>query len=170
VSGSGEPPWLQQPLLEVARWIVRSHQAAFGSPLLAGVEAWRSPRLVAQELFAADRVVLAHDGGTDPRLIYANAAALRLWKRPWTRMIGLPSRLTAEPKERNARAKALALAQRQEALRGYAGIRVDSTGVRFQIDSARLWTLRDDQGESHGQAASFGQWWRLSGAENNLED
>jgi hypothetical protein len=161
---NGEPPWLQEPVLEVVGWIVGSHQAAFGSPLLAGVEPWRSPRLVGQEVFAADQVVLAHDGGADPRLIYANAAALRLWKRPWSEMIGLPSRLTAEPKERQARAEALALARRQEALRGYGGIRVDSTGVRFQIDGASLWTLRDDQGESHGQAARFGQWWRLLGA------
>ncbi len=163
MSGTGEPPWLQESALEVVGWILRSHQAAFGAPLLAGVEAWRPPRLVAQEVFAADRVVLAHDGGADPRLIYANAAALRLWKRPWPEMIGLPSRLTAEPTERQARAEALALAQRQEALRGYGGVRVNSEGKRFQIQNARLWTLRDGQGEAKGQAACFGQWWWLNG-------
>ena len=45
---------------------------------------FRSPAHLAQELFQLDTVVLAHDGadpGGDPgpRLIYANAAALRLW-------------------------------------------------------------------------------------------
>lgn len=163
MKGTGEPPWLQAPLLEVVRWIVRSHQGAYGAPLLAGVEAWRPPRLVAQEVFAADRVVLAHDGGVDPRLIYANAAALRLWKRPWSEMIGLPSRLTAEPRERPARERALALAQRQEALRGYGGIRVNREGARFQIEKAQLWTLRDDEGQPRGQAATFAAWWTLGG-------
>jgi hypothetical protein len=105
--------------------------------------------------------VLAHDGGADPRLIYANAAALQLWGRCWREMIGLPSRLTAEPEERQARAQALARARRREALAGYGGIRVDREGRRFRIDNARLWTLRDDQGQDRGQAASFAAWWWL---------
>jgi hypothetical protein len=117
--------------------------------------------LTGQELFAADRVVLAHDGARDPRLIYANAAALRLWARTWEEMIGLPSRLTAEPSERQTRAEALALARRRHALSGYRGVRVDSAGRRFWIEGARLWTLRDGQGETRGQAASFSSWWRL---------
>jgi hypothetical protein len=142
-------------------WIVRSHRAAFGIPLLAGATAEDNPRLTAQEVFAADRVVLAHDGGTDPQLIYANAVALRLWARTWGEMIGLPSRLTAEPTERRDRAEALDRARRQEALTGYGGIRVDSAGGRFRIAGARLWTLRDGRGEARGQAASFSDWWRL---------
>ncbi|MFN9623324.1 MAG: MEKHLA domain-containing protein [Cyanobacteriota bacterium] len=161
MSGIGEPPWLQAPALEVVGWILRDHHAAFGTPLLAGVGARQTPRLTGQELFAADRVVLAHDGARDPRLIYANAAALRLWARTWEEMIGLPSRLTAEPSERQTRAEALALARRRHALSGYRGVRVDSAGRRFWIEGARLWTLRDGQGETRGQAASFSSWWRL---------
>lgn len=161
MSGEREPPWLQAPALEVVGWIVGSHRAAFGRPLLAGVEPWRPPRLVAQELFAADRVVLAHDSAADPRLIYGNAAALRLWGRPWREMIGLPSRLTAEPAERQGRQEALAAARRQEALAGYGGIRVDREGRRFRLEGARLWTLRDGQGQARGQAACFGRWWWL---------
>jgi PAS domain-containing protein len=161
VSDAREPPWLQEPVLEVVDWIVRGHLEAFGTPLLAGVEPWRASRLVAQEVFAADRVVLAHDGMADPRLIYGNAAALRLWGRPWREMIGLPSRLTAEPAERAEREQALAAARRQEALAGYGGIRVDREGRRFRIEGARLWTLRDGQGQARGQAACFGRWWWL---------
>ncbi|MEB3333521.1 MAG: MEKHLA domain-containing protein [Cyanobacteriota bacterium] len=158
-----EPPWLQDPALEVVEWIVGSHRSAFGTPLLAGVAAGGPRRLAAQEVFAADRVVLAHDGGADPRLIYANAAALQLWKRSWREMVGLPSRLTAEPREREARAQALASARLREAMEGYGGIRVDSQGRRFRIEEARLWTLRDGQGQARGQAATFGRWWWLEG-------
>ena len=162
MSDEREPPWLQEPALEVVGWIVRGHLEAFGTPLLAGVEPWRASRLVAQEVFAADQAVLAHDGGADPRLIYANATALRLWRRPWDAMVGLPSRRTAEPRERKARVEALALARRQDGLRGYGGVRVDSGGRRFWMDGARLWLLRDGQGRERGQAATFSNWWWIS--------
>ncbi len=159
--GIGEPPWLQDPALQVVSCIVRCHLEAFGGPLLGGVKGEGNLRLTAQEVFAADQVVLAHDGAADPRLIYANAVALRLWARSWRQMIGLPSRLTAEPTERLARSEALAQALRQDALTGYGGIRVDSAGGRFRIERARLWTLRDERGGVRGQAASFSDWWRL---------
>jgi hypothetical protein len=141
--------------------ILESHRAAFGAPLVAGIDAQANPRLAAQEVFAADRAVLAHDGAADPRLIYANAVALRLWRRRWEEMVGLPSRLTAEPCERQERARALAIAQARDALMGYRGIRVDSGGRRFRIEGAKLWTLRDQQGLPRGQAASFDSWWGL---------
>jgi hypothetical protein len=154
--------------------ILRSHQRAFGRPLLtpaiqaaAGPGGFLEPQgprgpenlaLAAQELFAASTVVLTHDGGSDPRLIYANRAALRLWRRPWAAMVGLPSRLTAEPAERAGRAQMLSEAQRQHALSGYTGIRIDSHGRRFQIRGARLWTLWNAAGEPCGQAAAFSDW------------
>lgn len=158
----GDPPWLQGPALEVVDWLVVSYRLAFGAPLLAGVGAGCPRRLVAQEVFAADQVVLAHDGSADPRLIYANAAALRLWGRRWRELVGLPSRLTAEPGERAARAQALATARQQEALSGYGGIRVDRQGRRFRMENAQLWTLRDNQGQARGQGATFGRWWWLA--------
>ena len=156
-----EPPWLQEPALALVALILVSHRAAFGAPLVAGADPQANPRLAAQEVFAADRAVLAHDGAADPRLIYANAVALRLWRRRWEEMVGLPSRLTAEPSERQERARALAAAQEREALIGYGGNRVDSAGRRFRIEGAKLWTLRDQQGLARGQAASFDCWWWL---------
>jgi hypothetical protein len=125
------------------------------------VENGLSPLQAAQELFVAATVVLAHDGGADPRLIYANRAALLLWRRPWSGMVGLPSRLTAEPAERHSRALALEQAHRRQALTGYAGVRIDSGGRRFRIEKARLWTLRDGGGQPCGQAAAFATWWWL---------
>jgi len=160
------PDWLAPDALALAGLLLSSHQQAFAAPLLAGLAADASPRLAAQELFAAEVVVLAHDGADPaadpgPRLIYANRAALRLWQRSWAAMVGMPSRLTAEPAERASRRQALVAAQAQHALSGYSGIRIDSTGRRFQIEGARLWTLRDEAGQPCGQAACFSRWWLL---------
>lgn len=170
----GPAPWLEAPAQALAAVILRSHARGFGRPLLtpaiqaaAGPGGFLEPQgprgpenlaLAAQELFAASTVVLAHDGGPDPRLLYANRAALRLWRRPWAAMVGLPSRLTAEPAERAGRAQMLSEAQRQHALSGYTGIRIDSHGRRFQIRGARLWTLWNAAGEPCGQAAAFSDW------------
>ena len=86
--------WLSPAQQALAQRILRSHQQGFGKPLIVAVP----PEHQAQELFASPTVVLAHDGadpGGDPgpRLIYANAAALQLWQRPWAAMVGMPSRL-----------------------------------------------------------------------------
>lgn len=155
-----EPPWLREGGLRMAATILAGHQRLFGRVLLAGSHTW-SARQAAQELFGATPVVLAHDGGHDPRLIYANAAALRLWDRPWASMVGMPSRLTAEPLERPARQLALDLARRQEAIANYAGVRVNRQGRRFRIEGARLWTLQEGSGQPLGQAACFESWWWL---------
>jgi hypothetical protein len=154
---SAEPPWLSgSGLVNVGR-ILEGHRRAWGRPLLA-LPPDPAPRLVAQELFAVATVVLAHDGGEDPRLIYANRAALSLWRRDWAGMVGMPSRLTAEPMERPGRSDALAAARRQGSISGYGGIRIDSAGRRFQIRNARLWTLWDNRGIACGQAACFADW------------
>jgi hypothetical protein len=154
-----EAPWLKAATIALAIGLLQSHRSQFGWPLIACRSA--EPRQLAQELFTASTVVLAHDGGADPRLLYANAAALRLWCRPWSAMVGMPSRLTAEPAERQARAQMLNEALRQQAIRGYTGIRVDSGGRRFLIEGARLWTLPAPHGEGRGQAAAFSRWWWL---------
>ncbi len=154
-----EAPWLTPASIALAGSILASHQRAFGHPLLAGCAAERSARQGAQELFGATAAVLAHDGAADPRLIYANATALRLWRRDWDAMVGMPSRLTAPADQRRSRSAALNQARAQEAISGYSGIRVDSTGRRFQIQGARLWSLRDGDGQLCGQAASFESWW-----------
>ncbi|MFN5118177.1 MAG: MEKHLA domain-containing protein [Cyanobacteriota bacterium] len=155
-----EAPWLEPGAQRLAGLILRCHQHAFRQPLLAcGPD--RSERQQAQELFAAAAVVMAHDGASDPCLIYANRSALRLWRRPWSAQVGMPSRLTAEPAERRARSAALLQALEQDAIRDYAGIRVDSEGRRFRIEGARLWTLWDGAGQRCGQAASFDNWWWL---------
>jgi hypothetical protein len=150
-------PWLTPGKQHLAACILRSFERAFGRPLLAGSVRAHDP----QELFGADTVVLAHDGGVDPALIYANAAALQLWERPWAEMVGMPSRLTAEPQERAGRARMLATALQQHASEGYSGVRISKSGRRFQIHNARLWTLWGPGDQPCGQAAAFSNWWWL---------
>ena len=161
-----EAPWLSLATQGLVTLLLRSHQRAFGQPLLACDRSGNARRLICQELFAADMAVLAHDGaaldaGEGPRLTYANAAALRLWQRPWSAMVGMPSRRTAPESERRERAQALSTAQQRDAFRGYRGIRIDRNGRRFVINNARIWTLWDGNGRACGQAAAFADWWLL---------
>ncbi len=160
------PPWLEAPRVALALQILESYRRAYGKPLLAGLPADAWPVQRAQALFAAPLVVVAHDGqdpGTDPGplITYANRAALRLWRRRWAEMVGLPSRLTAPPAERSDRGQALRQAQTAGALDNYSGIRVDSGGRRFRIRGAGVWTLLDGQDGPCGQAARFSDWWWL---------
>ena len=109
----------------------------------------------------ATAAVLAHDGSADPRLIYANRTALQLWRRDWNALVGMPSSLTAAAAERSKRAAALEQAHAQEGISDYSSIRIDSAGRRFQIQGARVWCLRHQEGQPCGQAASFESWWWL---------
>lgn len=165
----GSAPWLTPEAMALAATLCASHQRAFGRPLIAAAAnlADPDPRLLAQELFASATVVLAHDGADPtgdpgPRLTYANRSALQLWRRPWAELVGMPSRLTAEPAERAGRAQALASVQRQHAIADYTGVRIDSQGRRFQIRGARVWTLwrpgASGTPEPCGQAAAFSAW------------
>ncbi|MCT0198454.1 MEKHLA domain-containing protein [Synechococcus sp. CS-1325] len=155
-----QAPWLSAAAVALAVGLLESHRRHFGRPLIACRAT--DGRQQAQELFVAATVVLAHDGSADPRLIYANAAALRLWRHRWSSMVGMPSRLTAEPAERQARARQLNTVLQQEFISGYRGIRIDGDGRRFQIEDARLWNLPagpgQHPGDAPGQAAAFSSW------------
>ena len=151
--------WLTPENQRWAMVIQRSHQRAFGRGLLPGHLTTDQSRTAVQSLFSCSDPVLAHNGNQDPTLIYANAAALLLWRRRWNAMVGMPSRLTAPEQERRERAQALGSSKKVDAFEGYRGIRMDREGRKFVIDNARIWTLWDEQGERCGQAASFARWW-----------
>ena len=141
--------------------LLLSHRRAFDCPLLASDRPGTSRRLTAQELFNSSMAVLAHNNAGDPALTYANATALRLWKRPWNEMVGMPSRLTAAQSERKERAASLKQALAIDAINTYSGIRMDRCGRQFMIHNARIWTLWDEEGRRCGQAAAFSSWWWL---------
>ena len=153
-----DPPWLKADQQALVAKLLQSHQWAFQRPLIASAR--QQPlRLSCQELFACGFPVLAHDGGLEPKLTYANAAALGLWDAPWDDLVGLPSRLTAPTAEQAERSLALNKAKSEDAIEGYSGIRISRKGRRFMIQNARIWTLWDEQQQAFGQAASFSNWW-----------
>ena len=151
-------PWLGNQTLVLAELLLASHLEAFSQPLVAETPGEQSRLCRCQKLFRCGFPVLAHGTGDDPRLTYANAAALQLWETNWEALIGLPSRSTAPEEEQRERRSALGQAKRLEAMTGYCGIRVSRTGRRFMIRNARIWTLQDGERQICGQAASFSDW------------
>ncbi|MAR05866.1 MAG: MEKHLA domain-containing protein [Cyanobium sp. NAT70] len=154
-----DPAWLSNSTEELVAQLLSSHHKAFAGALLACERNNPSRRLACQELFACGFPVLAHGTEQDPKLMYANAAALHLWDKRWNEMVGMPSRLTAPEDQRRQRQIALGVAQNTDAVQNYSGIRINQKGRRFMIDQAKIWTLWDQQGHVFGQAASFNNWW-----------
>jgi len=158
---ASEAAWLTAEKQGLAGVLLQSHQRAFSRPLIADTQSGRSRRLQCQELFACGFPVLAHGTEKDPKLTYANAAALQLWESNWDGLIGMPSRLTAPDSERAERSSALGQVQHLDAVRNYRGIRISRKGRRFMINKARIWTLWDAEERVCGQAACFSDWWWL---------
>jgi MEKHLA domain len=121
-------------------------------------------RAHARRLYEAPFVVLSHDAGDDPRFTYANLTAQRLFERPWDSLVGLPSRLSAEADEREARAVLLERVRRDGFIDDYTGIRVARSGHRFRIAATTVWNLEDATGRRVGQAAMFSAWVALEGS------
>ncbi len=115
----------------------------------------------ARTLFEASFVVVSHGVEPDPILNYANQTALDLWELSWDRFIKTPSRLTAEPDERAERERLLTQARAEGYYDGYRGVRISSTGRRFRVEQALIWTVIDSAGKPIGQAATFSQWSNL---------
>lgn len=152
---SGSCLW-QQP--EVIRWsqiLVQSYQQLVGKELIA---ASNTPEELAKALFHASFVVVSHGTQSDPILNYGNQTALQLWSLSWEELTKTPSRLTAEPVNRETRAAMLEQAATQGYIDNYRGIRISSTGNRFSIERAVIWNLRDQSGRNCGQAATFAHW------------
>ena len=156
-----EAAWLSAEKQELAGVLLQSHQRAFSRTLIASAQPSQSKRLLCQNLFACGFPVLAHGAEQDPKLSYANSAALQLWESRWDELIGMPSRLTAPNRERAERSKALGQAKRLDAVQNYRGIRISRKGRRFMINKARIWTLWDAKERVVGQAACFSDWWWL---------
>jgi len=135
-----------------AKVIIVSYQTLLGAPLVPG---GLTPEAQAIWLDAAPFVLLAHDGGVQPRFVYANAAAQRCFEYSRDELIGMPSQLSAEPMHRAERESLLRAVARDGYTRGYCGVRVAKSGRRFAIDNAIVWNLIDVRGQRVGQAARF---------------
>jgi len=152
-------PWQTPDIIHLSQIIVQSFDDRLGFPLSPEFPE-HTPEQLAQALYEAPFVVLAHDGGQDPRFTYANQTAQRLWEMPWDTFIGMPSRLSAEPDLREVRATMLARVQRDGYIDDYQGIRISSTGQRFELGKTIVWNLQEND-TFCGQAATFSAWQML---------
>jgi hypothetical protein len=69
-----------------------------------------------------------------------------------------PSRLTAEAPNREERARLLEVVTKRGFIDDYSGVRISKSGRRFKISRATVWNLVSENGEPHGQAATFSDW------------
>ena len=106
----------------------------------------------------ASHPVLAHNTDPDPRFIYANRAAQTAFEYDWDEITSLPSRLSAEPVDREKRQRLLDSVARHGFATGYSGIRIAKSGRRFLIEEGVVWQLIDRDGAVRGQAATFANW------------
>ncbi len=112
----------------------------------------------AEQLFASPFVVASHGLQDDPILNYGNETALELWEMDWEQFTQTPSRLTAEPVNQEERARMLEQAKIQGYISDYRGVRISSTGKRFLVERATVWTIQKPDGTPLGQAATFSDW------------
>lgn len=148
-----EPIWTQPQIVTRTQILLDSYQQRLGKPLIARSE---NPIEEAKAVFFAPFVVVSHGTEADPILNYGNQIALDLWEMTWEKLTQTPSRLTAEPMNREEREKMLRKAAKQGFIDSYRGVRISSTGRRFAIERAIIWNL--ERGGYCGQAATFSVW------------
>lgn len=136
--------------------IVTSYRRLTGKRLL--VDASPDAAAVPQMLWEAPHTIVAHGTEDDPIFFYGNRLALQLFEMDFAAFTRLPSRFSAEPLERDERARLLQKVTQQGYVDDYSGVRIASSGRRFMIDAATVWNLLDENGVCHGQAAAFADW------------
>jgi len=107
------------------------------------------------QLNEAEVAILSHGIERDPILNYGNYRAQALWEMDEEQFTNTPSRLTAEPMERDQRAEFLANVSEKGFVSNYRGIRISATGRRFYIQDATVWNIINEQGVYCGQGATF---------------
>lgn len=112
----------------------------------------------AKALFDQPFVVLSHGTQADPILNYGNKAALDLWELTWDDFTKMPSRLTAEPVNREDRDRLLEEVKRNGFIDTYSGVRITGSGRRFLIETGTVWNIMDEKNRYVGQAATFSEW------------
>lgn len=153
-----DPIWTRPSIVSWSQLLLDSFRLWMERDLL---ERSGSPAEQAQTLFEASFVVVSHGTESEPILNYGNRAALELWEMTWEQLTSTPSGQTAEPENREERARMLALAEEQGYFAGYRGTRVSASGRRFLVMGAVVWNVLDHQSRRIGQAATFSRWTRL---------
>jgi hypothetical protein len=138
---------------ERLRLIVDSYRRLTGRDLLDEVPG--DDEALRLALWEAPRAIVAHGTEADPIFFYGNRLALELFEMSFEEFSSLPSRFSAEPLAREARAGLLEKVTRQGYVDGYSGMRIAKSGRRFMISDGTVWNLVDGAGVLHGQAATF---------------
>ncbi len=152
-----EPAPQNRYLEEHIRHLLRSYRQLLGRELeiprgLSGPE-------VARWLYLeAPFPLLSHDRGPDPHFTYANRSAQRLFEMDWETFLKTPSRLSAEPSQREERERLLGEVRRRGYIENYRGVRISRSGKRFWIEAV-VWNLLDEEGRFLGQAALVRRFW-----------
>lgn len=154
-----QTPWQNPLAVQWCQCLLDSYRYWLKSEL---IDRSGTPLQQAEHLFNSAWVVASHGIETDPVLNYGNRAALNLWAMDWQQFTQTPSRLTAEPPNRDERAHMLKQAETQGYISDYRGIRISSTGQRFLIEQAIIWTIHKPDGITIGQGATFSKWKLLS--------
>ena len=128
----------------------------------------RPDEALVKEVFEAPFVLASTGTEEDPVLNYGNQKALDLWEMDWKTFTQTPGRQTAEPMEREARARFLETVKRQGYIDDYRGVRVSSAGRRFEIRQATVWNLVDAKGAFTGQAVVFRETHKLDEKDGRL--
>ncbi|MCF8158781.1 MAG: MEKHLA domain-containing protein [Burkholderiaceae bacterium] len=134
------------------------HQATFlerhSHLLMTSYHHWTGEQLIAhhkltdskdavQSLLDTPFAIASHQAGEDPMFNYANHQALALFKMLPEDMLGLPSRYSAEPMLREARAEFLYQVSTHGFIENYSGVRIAKDGTRFLIEEATVWNVVD---------------------------
>lgn len=102
--------------------------------------------------------LVSHGIGHDPVFNYANRTALQLFGMTMAEFTRMPSRLSAEPMNREERARLLERVWHHGYIDDYTGVRIAADGRRFLICNATVWNLLDKAGQFYGQAAMIPKW------------
>ncbi|MBK7425388.1 MAG: MEKHLA domain-containing protein [Propionivibrio sp.] len=150
MAGAIDEPVLDEQLRHRLALIADSFLRLTGQPLLDDP--------TPERLWNAPRVIVAHGSEADPVFFYGNRLALEVFAMDFAAFTRLPSRYSAEPLEREERARLLERVSRDGFIDDYAGVRISASGQRFRIEQAVVWNLIDEKGACHGQAATFDRW------------
>jgi len=151
-------PYLLPEIQAYSCLLSESFSRLTGRPILQDLPG--DSAALAEAMFDAPCPIVSHGIEADPIFRYANRAALDLWEMNWDSFTRLPSRLSADT---NSAPQADRNSHLEDALKhgfveGLTGIRISSTGRRFEICDTVLWNVTDAAAIRHGQAAIIGGW------------
>lgn len=148
-------PYLKDTFTSYLKRVLHSYKYWTGKDL---TEVPFGSNNISDKIFNASFVLASHDNSTDPKFKYGNKKALDLWELSWNEFINMPSKKTAEDIFQNERKRLLEEVYKNGYSTNYKGIRVSSTGKRFEILDAILWNVLDKNNKLIGQAVKFDRW------------